>query len=93
MFQARWSLTWTAVPTLHIMHHLPQTPVTGSSFAFNADYTKLTIKGDANILGSMDGGGNNKVFQIKEFTADRLTLFVPDAAWSTGWTWVFKPAV
>ena len=68
------------------------TPVTGSSFSFNADYTKLTIKGNANILGSMDGGGNNKVFQIKEFTADRLTLFVPDAAWATGWTWVFKPA-
>lgn len=66
--------------------------VTGSSFAFNADYTKLTIKGPANILGSMDGGGNNKVFQIKEFTADRLTLFVPDAAWATGWVWVFKPA-
>lgn len=68
------------------------TPVEGSSFSFNADYTKLTIKGNANILGSMDGGGNNKVFQIKEFTADRLTLFVPDAAWATGWTWVFKPA-
>jgi len=66
-------------------------PVTGSSFSFNADYTKLTIKGNANILGSMDGGGNNKVFQIKEFTDDRLTLFVPDAAWATGWTWVFKP--
>jgi hypothetical protein len=68
------------------------TPVEGSSFSFNADYTKLTIKGNANILGSMEGGGNNKVFQIKEFTADRLTLFVPDAAWATGWTWVFKPA-
>lgn len=68
------------------------TAVTGSSFSFNADYTKLTIKGNANILGSMEGGGNNKVFQIKEFTDDRLTLFVPDAAWATGWTWVFKPA-
>src|SRR5512133_104600 len=68
-------------------------PVTGSTWGFNADYTKLTIKGAANILGSMDGGGNNKVFEIKEFTADRLTLFVSDAAWATGWTWVFKPAV
>jgi hypothetical protein len=67
-------------------------PVTGSTWGFNADYTKLTIKGSSNILGSMDGGGNNKVFQIKEFTADRLTLFVPDAAWATGWVWVFKPA-
>jgi hypothetical protein len=68
------------------------TPVTGSKWSFNADYTKLTITGTANILGSMDGGGNNKVFEIKEFTANRLTLFVPDAAWATGWTWVFKPA-
>lgn len=69
------------------------TAVTGSSFAFNADYTKLTIKGPANILGSMDGGGNSGVFEIKEFTADRLTLFVSNAAWSTGWTWTFKPQV
>jgi hypothetical protein len=68
------------------------TAVTGSTWAFNADYTKLYIKGSANILGSMDGGGNNREFQIKEFTNDRLTLFVPDAAWATGWTWVFKPA-
>jgi len=68
------------------------TAVTGSSWAFNADYTKLTIKGDANILGSMDGGGNGKVFEIKEFTDDKLTLFVSNAAWATGWTWVFKPA-
>lgn len=67
-------------------------PVTGSSWGFNADFTKLTIKGDANILGSMDGGGNGRVFEIKEFTADRLTLFVSNAAWATGWTWVFKPA-
>ncbi len=66
--------------------------VTGSSWAFNADFTKLTIKGAANILGSMDGGGNGKVFEIKEFTDDRLTLFVSNAAWATGWTWVFKPA-
>lgn len=69
------------------------TAVTGSTWGFNADYTKLTIKGTSNILGSMEGGGNNKVFQIKEFTADKLTLYVPDAAWGTGWLWVFKPAV
>jgi len=71
------------------------TAVTGSSWAFNADYTKLTIKGDANILGSSpESGGShpNKVYEIKEFTADRLTLFVPDAEWDSGWTWVFKPA-
>jgi hypothetical protein len=66
--------------------------VTGSKWAFNADFTKLTISGPANILGSMDGGGNNKVFEIKEFTNDKLTLFVSNAAWGTGWTWKFKPA-
>jgi len=66
------------------------TPVTGSTFAFNADYTKLTIKGDANILGSNGGAGVHKVFEIKEFTADRLTLFYNLGG--NGWTWVFKPA-
>jgi hypothetical protein len=66
------------------------TPVTGSTFAFNADFTKLTFKGAANILGFTDGDG--KVFEIKEFTADRLTLFVPSGGSGTGWVWVFKPA-
>ncbi|MFZ2287420.1 MAG: hypothetical protein WAV93_10595 [Bacteroidales bacterium] len=66
------------------------TPVTGSSWAFNADFTKLTIKGDANILGFTEGDG--KVFEIKEFTSDRLTLFVSASGHGTGWVWVFKPA-
>ena len=65
------------------------TPVTGSKWAFNADFTKLTINGAANILGMEGSGINSKVFEIKEFTPDRLTLFV---AGGTGWTWVFKPA-
>jgi hypothetical protein len=71
------------------------TAVTGSTWAFNADFTKLTIKGASNILGSSPGSGGshpNKEYEIKEFTDDRLTLFVPDAEWSSGWTWVFKPA-
>ncbi len=71
------------------------TAVTGSSFAFNADFTKLTIKGGADILG-VNGCGtnsNNKVYEIKEFTADRLTLFVNNASCGSGWTWVFKPLV
>lgn len=67
--------------------------VTGSTWAFNADFTRLTIKGDANILGSEDDAGNNGVFEIKEFTSDRLTLFVSEGAGGTGWTWVFKPQV
>jgi hypothetical protein len=68
------------------------TAVTGTTFAFNSDYTRLTLKGNANILGSSDGGGNGKVFQIIELSATKMVLFVPNAAWSTGWTWVFKPA-
>lgn len=67
-------------------------PVTGSKFVFNADYSKLTIEGPANILGSMDGGGNNKVFDIIELSADKMILHVPNAAWNTGWTWIFVPA-
>lgn len=66
-------------------------PVTGSTFKFNGDYTKLTIEGPANLLGSMEGGGNAGVFNIVELTADRMVLYVPNAAWATGWTWVFKP--
>lgn len=68
-------------------------PVTGSSWAFNADFTKLTIKGNSNILGSMDCGANGKVFEIKEFTADKLTLFVSNGGCSTGWVWEFVPVV
>jgi hypothetical protein len=68
------------------------TPVTGSKWAFNADFTKLTIIGAANILGSEGSAGNNKVFEIKEFTANRLSLFVANASGGTGWVWVFKPA-
>jgi hypothetical protein len=68
------------------------TAVTGSTWAFNADFTKLTIKGGADILGSEGCGANSKVFEIKEFTADRLSLFVSNAGCSTGWVWVFVPA-
>lgn len=73
----------------------PTATKVAGGWAFNADFTKLTIKGDANILGSYAGSGaahGNKTYEIKEFTADRLTLYVPDAEWATGWLWVFKPA-
>jgi hypothetical protein len=69
------------------------TAVTGSTWGFNADFSKLTIKGAANILGSEGCGANGKVFEIKEFTADRLILFDSNAVGcSTGWVWVFVPA-
>ncbi len=67
-------------------------PVTGSSFKFNATFTKLTIIGDTNLLGSMDGGGNSGEYNIVELSANRMVLHVPNAAWATGWTWVFVPA-
>lgn len=67
------------------------TAVTGSTFAFNGDYSRLTIKGGANILGSEEGGGNNQEFEIIELTDTRMVLYVANAAWATGWLWVFKP--
>ncbi|WP_321370452.1 hypothetical protein [uncultured Draconibacterium sp.] len=65
-------------------------PATGS-FVLDVENQTLTVDG-TNILGSMDGGGNAGVFNIVELTEDRMVLFVPDAAWATGWTWIFKPA-
>jgi len=67
-------------------------PVTGSTWAFNADFTKLTIKGAANILGSEGDASNDGVFEIKEFTSDRLMLYVSHPG-ESGWIWVFKPLV
>lgn len=64
--------------------------VTGSKWAFNSDFSKLTLSGPANILGFTDGDG--KVFEIKEFTDNRLTLFVSASGHGTGWVWKFKPA-
>ena len=64
---------------------------TKGSYSFNRDYSKLYIKGDANILGSEEGGGNNRVFNIEKLDDDLMILFVPDADWDTGWVWYFKP--
>jgi hypothetical protein len=66
-------------------------PVKGSTWSFNSDFSRLTVKGPANILGSVDGGGNAGVFEIIELTDDKLVLYVANAAWATGWLWVFKP--
>ncbi|KJF42816.1 hypothetical protein [Draconibacterium sediminis] len=66
-------------------------PATGS-FVLDVANQTLTIDGGVNILGSMEGGGNAGVFNIVELTEDKMVLHVPDAAWATGWTWVFVPA-
>lgn len=66
--------------------------VSGSTWGFNKDYTKLTIKGDANILGVAGGAENNtgsKEYQVLELTDERLVLFQSDMVWSPGWVWVF----
>jgi hypothetical protein len=64
-------------------------PVAGS-FVLDVANKTLQING-TNILGSMEGGGNAGIFNIIELTADKMVLHVPDAAWATGWTWVFRP--
>jgi hypothetical protein len=66
---------------------------TGNTFKFNDDFTKLYISGPRNLLGALpgSGGGNSGEYNIVELTADKLVLHVPNAAWSTGWTWVFVP--
>lgn len=70
------------------------------TFAFNPNYTKLTISGGPNILGADGTVGVNGcavslgpfgVYEIVELTADRLVLFVPKAGCTSGWTWIFVP--
>jgi hypothetical protein len=68
-------------------------PVTGGTFKFNSNFTKLYISGPENLLGAKpdSGGGNSGEYNIVELTANKLVLHVPNAAWATGWTWVFVP--
>jgi hypothetical protein len=71
-------------------------PVQGN-FAFNGDYTQLTIGGDAKLLGyfSHEGvvaGSEAGKYQIMELSADRLALYVPSNGYGTGWTFIFVPA-
>jgi len=68
----------------------PTASPTAGSFVLDVKNQKLMVSG-ANILGSMDGGGNAGVFNIVELTEDKMVLYVPNAAWGTGWTWVFIP--
>jgi hypothetical protein len=68
------------------------------TFAFNGDYTKLTIGGGANLLGHIAQDGNtnapeNGQYSIIELTNDKLVLYNPvSPGYGTGWTWVFVPA-
>ena len=71
-------------------------PVAGS-FAFNSDYTLLTISGGANILGHIAQDGNqngtdNGSYSIMSLTEDKLVIYNPNSiGYGTGWTWVFRP--
>lgn len=68
--------------------------VDGTSFKFNADYSKLTVFGNANIPGQSDPADIDVIeYEIKKLTADELILFVPNLpSRGTGWVWTFKPA-
>jgi len=62
------------------------------SFVLDVVNQTLTVVG-ANILGAEEGGGNpSGIYNIVELTKDKMVLYIPNAAWATGWTWVFVPA-
>ena len=68
------------------------------TYGFNSDYSKLTITGGTNILGSYNdasgaphgNAGNNGVFTIITLTDNIMTLWVPTCSSNTGWIWRFK---
>lgn len=65
-------------------------PVTGS-FVLDVENQMLQVNG-ANILGSEGGGANpSGSYQIMELTEDRLVLYIPEAPYTSGWTWIFTP--
>jgi len=66
----------------------------GQKGSFVLDVTNQTLQvNDQIILGGVDGGGNGSgLFQIVELTEDKMVLYVPNAAWATGWTYVYVPA-
>ncbi len=71
------------------------TPVTGS-FVLDVENQTLQING-AQMLGQIEGGGGDignadGLYQIIELTEEKLVLYTPMNSWSTGWTFVFKPA-
>jgi hypothetical protein len=65
-------------------------PIVGS-FVLDVKNQKLMVVGP-NILGAVDGGENpSGIYNIVELTEDKMVLYIPNGAWGTGWTWVFKP--
>lgn len=63
------------------------TPITGGSWKFNKDYSKLTVEGDHGILGSdAPRGSKTGEYVIISLTDDEMILY----ASAEGWIWVFK---
>ncbi len=65
--------------------------VTGSTFAFNGDFSRITLSGDAKILGSEQWAAGSNNFKIVELTSDKMVLFSESNQGGTGWLWSFKP--
>ncbi len=64
------------------------------SFVLDIANQMLYVSG-TNVLGgdnSGEGGYNpSGAYSIISLTEDELVLYIPDAIWDSGWTWVFKP--
>jgi len=67
------------------------------SYGFNDDYSKITVSGGTNILGSYEedgspnaNSGNNGTFTIVNLDENSMTLWVSSAQGGTGWIWKFK---
>jgi hypothetical protein len=68
------------------------------TYSFNADFTKLTVGGGTDILGSYEANGdpqanagnNGGVFTIVNLDENIMTLWVPTCNAGTGWIWRFK---
>lgn len=75
-------------------------PTKVGNFKFNSTFDKFYVGGGVNILGAEGTAGVNDCakslgslgeFKIVELTADKLVLYIQDAACTSGWTWVFVP--
>lgn len=68
------------------------TPVTGGSWKFNKDFTKITITGEQKILGNEAPRGNpDGEYVIISLTSSQMILYVNTNEGGTGWVWKFKP--
>ncbi|REE80770.1 hypothetical protein BX611_2423 [Lutibacter oceani] len=70
----------------------PDASGTLGSFVLDVANKKLQVNG-TNILGGATEGGDNPsgLYDIISLTEDELVLYAPNAAWATGWTYVFRP--